>query len=122
MRTITRTLIILFFVAIVVVGIYFLGTSDWADEFLPTGRQLGSGGRNQADSSSQESGQGFRHGQKEGSSSGGHNHADLEGTIDILSMTEFLKTLIPFAIIIAVVSYVRRLLNSARRKRRRSTA
>ncbi len=122
MKTITRTLIILFFVAIVAVGIYFLGTSDWADEFLPAGKQLGRGGRNLIVLSSQESGQGFRHGQNEGPGSGEHNHADLKGSINPLSMTEFLKTLIPFAIIIAVVSYVRGLLNTARRKRRRSTA
>jgi len=122
MKTITRTSIILFFVAIVVATTYALGTSEWADELLPTGRQLGSGGRNQSDSSSQESGQGFRRGQKEGSGSGGHNHADLEGAINSLSMTEFLKTLVPFAIIIVAVSYVRKALDSVRRKRRRSTA
>lgn len=122
MKTIARTSIILFFVAIVVATTYALGTSEWADEFLPSGRQLGSGGRSQADSSSQESGQGFRRGQREGSGSGGHNHADLEGVINILSMTEFLKTLIPFAVIIAGVSCIRRAFDSVRRKRYQSTA
>jgi hypothetical protein len=119
MKIIIRKLIILFFVAIVVAGTYALGTSNGANAFVPTGGQFGGWGRNQTDFFSQEDGHGFRRGQYLGSGGGDQNHFDMEGTINSLTIFEFLKTLIPFTIIIAFVSLMRKALDSARRKRKR---
>jgi hypothetical protein len=124
MKTVARTLIILFFVAVVVAGTYAFSTTDWADELTPTGRQLGGGGRDQADSSSEETGQGqgHRRGQigESGGGGGGGNHFDMEGNVNTSTMTEFLQTLVPLTIIIVVFTLVRKAYDSIRRKRRRS--
>jgi uncharacterized membrane protein len=121
LKTIARTLIILFFVAVVVAGTYAFSTTAWADELAPAGRQFG-GGRNQAGSSSEEAGQGqgYRRGQNDGSGGGRGIHFDMEGAIDSSTITAFLKTLVPFTIIIVAVNLVRNAHDSLRRKRRRS--
>jgi hypothetical protein len=119
MKTFTRTLIILFFVAVVVAGIYAFSTTAWADQLAPSGRQLGGGGGNQTDSSSNEEGQGFRHGQNGGGGQGQHDHFDMQGTLNTSTLTEFLKTLVPLTVIIVGVSLVRKAHSAIRRNRRR---
>lgn len=119
MKTITRTLIILFFVAVVVAGIYAFSTTDWANALAPSGRQLGGGGGNQTDSSTNEAGQGHRHGQGAGSGGGEHDHFDMEGVVNSSTIADFLKTLVPLTVIIVVVSLIRKAHDAIRRKRRR---
>lgn len=124
MKTILRTLIILFFVALVVAGVYAFSTTAWANELALGGRQLGGGEGNQTDSLSNEEGlgQGRRRGQGGGAGGGEHVHFDMAGTVNSFTLVQFLKTLVPFAIIIVVVNLVRKTLDSIRKRRRRSAA
>ncbi|MGD8457394.1 MAG: hypothetical protein PVF83_13515 [Anaerolineales bacterium] len=120
MKTILRTLIILFFAALVVAGVYAISTTAWANELAPSGKRLGSGEGIQDDSLSDEEGlgQGRRRGQ--GGAGGEHVHYDMEGTVNSFTLIQFLKTLIPLAIIIVVVNLIRKTLDTVRKKRRRS--